>query len=262
MSAARILITRPQPAADHWQASLAERGWQAEIVSCMAIEPLTDNASVQAIKNHILAFDEFDKAVFVSRNAVAAALDWLDQYWPQLPVGIEYFAIGDSTAQALQQADINVHCLGGADSPMNSEALLASASLQAVSEQRILLCKGGGGRDLIERTLTERGARVSCCPLYRRAIPPQASEQLRWWMLDVSTGDTGVVVTAHSGESLQNLVSVAEQVGSLTKLQSLALVVPGERVATQAAELGFGKVITALNASDAAMQAALEPLMA
>ncbi|MDO3384407.1 uroporphyrinogen-III synthase [Gilvimarinus sp. SDUM040013] len=259
MTRMRILITRPQPAADQWQASLAARGWQADIVSCMAIEALTDRTAAQAIKNQVLAFDEFHKVIFVSRNAVAYTLNWLDEYWPQLPVGIEYFAIGESTAQALRDADITPQVLGGVGSPMNSETLLASAGLQRVEGERILLCKGEGGRDLIERTLSARGAKVNACPLYRRRIPDQAANQLRWWLLDCAPDDA--VITVHSGESLENLVAVANAVDALKKLQAQPLVVPGERVAAIAQKLCFDPVVTALNASDEAMQKALETLV-
>ncbi|MBU2884602.1 uroporphyrinogen-III synthase [Gilvimarinus agarilyticus] len=262
MTVSRILITRPEPAASAWQAQLAECGWAADIVSCMVIDPLREPAAEQAIKNHILAFDEYHKVIFVSRNAVAHALHWLDQYWPQLPVGIEYFAIGESTAEALREADIVPSALGGAESPMNSETLLTSSSLQNVADERILICKGEGGRDLLAQTLSARGAQVNQCALYRRVIPSQALEQLRWWLLNWPAGvSCDAVITAHSGESLQNLVTLARSAGGLATLLTAPVVVPGQRVAALARELGFERVSTALNAGDRAMQKALEPLL-
>lgn len=262
MSPRRILITRPQPAASQWQSRLAERGWPADIVSCMSIEPLSEPAAQQRIKTNILAFDEFHKVIFVSRNAVRHTFNWLDEYWPQLPVGIEYFAIGESTAAALREAGITPRALGDEHSPMDSETLLASPSLLRVSGERILLCKGEGGRDLLAQTLTARGARVISCPLYRRVIPQPAAGQLRRWLLHWQEGaDPAPVITVHSGESLTNLVAVARDIDGLTKLVTAPVVVPSERVADLAQSLGFRRVVTALNAGDRAMQTALEPLM-
>ena len=72
-------------------------------------------------------------------NAAQLTLEWLDRYWPMMPVGIEFFAVGQQTAEILAGADIT------ALSPMgrqNSEALLALPELQGLSDQRVIIFRG------------------------------------------------------------------------------------------------------------------------
>ncbi|MDO3383120.1 uroporphyrinogen-III synthase [Gilvimarinus algae] len=250
MSAARVLITRPEPMASRWQQWLAKGGIQAQVIPCMAIEPLTDEDSVQAIKNRVLAFDHYQKAIFISRNAASEALKWLEDYWPQWPVGVGIYAVGEATAGELTKAGLAVNALGSARGAMNSETLLAEPDLQSVAGERIVIFKGQGGRETLARTLTERGARVDHCELYRRAIPRGAEASLRRWLAS-SSGQA--LIIAHSGESLANLCLLARQGGCESALLRHPLLVPGERVAELAKVQGFERIAVALNAGDEAM---------
>lgn len=250
-----VLITRPLPAASRWQHSLTAAGWQSQIISCMDIVPVADVQGLQAIKNVILEFDRFDKVIFVSVNAVSQALAWLDQYWPQLPARQAYFAIGETTAEALREADIYPEALGQADGPMNSETLLGAPQLQAIGGENILVFKGVGGRRLIQDTLAARGAEVGECALYRRELPETAAADLALWLDSTPPGNR--VIACHSGESLVNLVDAAAATGRKPLLLEQSIVVPGERVGHLAYELGFTKVWPAINASDGAMLAGL-----
>ncbi|UTF58702.1 uroporphyrinogen-III synthase [Gilvimarinus sp. DA14] len=256
MSHWRLLITRPQPAAQQWQQWLAGQGYVADVISVMAIEPVSVEQQLQAIKSVILDFDQYQKALFVSRNAAYYASQWLDDYWPQWPVGVDCFAVGRATAEALAEADIPVRALGDDNSAMNSENLLAEPDLQDVAGEKIVIFRGCGGRELISRTLEERGAAVHHCELYHRVLVDVSEAPLQRWLEVAGPAD---LVTVHSGESLANLCELAERGGKGARLLDLTLLVPGERVAAQAREFGFTKVLQARNAGNKAM---LEQLQA
>jgi len=237
----RILVIRPSRQVDQFIALLEQAGAQICHTPVMTIEPLVDG---QEIKNLILEVDNFDKAICVSGNAAQLTLEWLDRYWPMMPVGIEFFAVGQQTAEILAGADIT------ALSPMgrqNSEALLALPELQVLSDQRVIIFRGCGGREILGDTLMERGARVDYCELYRRVINPEQAMLARQQLAQSDC------LVAHSGELLQAL---GEQVGEPGA--GTPVVVPSERVAEIARELGYQNIISAENALPESMFAAVE----
>lgn len=247
----RILVTRPAHQAVNWCAVLRDAGAAVDSIPMLAIEPIESGAPLRAIKRRILDFDQVEHAIFVSRNAVQFGCDWLDNYWPQLPLGPCYYAIGAATARALQERGIA--CTSGGDT-MDSEALLALPQLQEIADARVLIFRGAGGRTLIGDTLGSRGARVDYCELYRRVLPEGAIQQLA----DYRARPDAIAV--HSGETLANLAHCIEQSGRKTLLQ-VPLVCPSARVAAQARALGFAAPTEARNAGDSAMRAALERVL-
>lgn len=258
MTRARILVTRPEPVASEWANWLGANNLAATVVSVMAIAPLEAPAEVAATKKIVLDFDRYQKAIFVSRNAVHQAMRWLTDYWPQMPLGVAYFAVGEATASALGEYDITATALGDAGGAMNSEALLATEALQQVADEQIVIFRGSGGRELMRQTLTARGARVDHCELYRREIPAEAPAALTTVWQQQLDEQLPLVLTAHSGESVQHLATVAERAGLMDELKPVPLVVPNLRVAIAASELGFNRVHAARNASDEAMLTAIE----
>jgi uroporphyrinogen-III synthase len=237
----RILVIRPSRQADQFIALLEQAGAQICHTPVMTIEPLVDG---QEIKNLILEVDNFDKAICVSGNAAQLTLEWLDRYWPMMPVGIEFFAVGQQTAEILAGADITALTPMGRQ---NSEALLALPELQDLSDQRVIIFRGCGGREILGDTLMERGARVDCCELYRRVINPEQAMLARQQLAQRDC------LVAHSGELLQALGEQVGEPGAETPV-----VVPSERVAEIARELGYKNIISAENALPESMFAAVE----
>jgi len=257
-----VLVTRPEAQGREWATTLKALGAQPLTVPLMELRPLDSPAEKQAIKACILDFDLYQKAIFVSRNAVAYAMEWLEDYWPQLPMGIEYFGVGERTARALLEHQIPVTALQR-QGAMNSEALLETPALQAdaVRHQRIVIFRGQGGRGVMAEVLRARGARVDYCELYQRRCPPAAAEALA----NALPGDATrpLVVALHSGETLDNYVQTLARLTpnspAAKRLQQALLLVPGERVTKQAQNLGFDsdRVLSAENATDSGMLAAL-----
>jgi uroporphyrinogen-III synthase len=141
---------------------------------------------------------------------------------------------------------------------MDSEELLAQPALAAAERREIVIFKGVGGRELLARTLAERGARVTECALYRRCVPSFAPGAL----LDVLRAKAVNVLLLSSGEALATLLGLPGGDAAGTIAADLVLVTPGERVAAEARAAGFRWVEPAANATDAAMLATLERLAA
>ncbi|NHO67870.1 uroporphyrinogen-III synthase [Aestuariicella hydrocarbonica] len=270
LSGVRVLITRPQAQADQWQQLLQAAGAQTVRVPLLEIVPVeaSQKDACQAIKNIVMDVSRYQHGIFVSQNAARYGLDWLEQYWPQMPLGLQFYAVGSATANYLQRAGYQVTAAGGS---MNTEALLALPQLQDLSHQRVVIFRGQGGRPVLAEVLRERGAQVDYCELYQRHFPSAgvvaALDHCRW-------GTAGDVVSVHSGETLSNwraiIASRAHQTAadpgrpgdqtdscSQKPWKQLTLLVPGERVAAQAREWGFTNVVMAENASDACMLSTL-----
>lgn len=240
----RVLATRPEEQNEQWLERLNAHGFTTVAAPLLAIEPLRDDGAVQAIKNLVLDFDQFDKAIFVSQNAVREAFAWIHQYWPQLPVGIEYFAVGKKTADGVLKEGVDVIA---AHTAMNSDELLSLAQMQNVWGQKILIFRGQGGLPRLGEVLHERGAIVRYCELYQRQLPAGVVSHYQQ-LLPFSAKD---VVPLFSGETLQNFVAVLDANGVVER--TMPIVVPGKRVAQLAKDLGFEHVHLSINASSQEM---------
>jgi uroporphyrinogen-III synthase len=209
--------------------------------------PLAEPGAPQ--RQLLLDLDLYTHVIFVSTNAVRWGMAWIESYWPQLPAGLCWYAVGDATADALAGYGVRVQTPGGA---MNSEALLDLPALHEVDGQRVLIVKGEGGRAALADALGRRGARVDELACYRR-LPPQlapgelASQLLRW-RIDL--------VMLSSGEGLDNMLALLSP-AETSKFIDMPLLVPSARVAQQAQAAGFRRIIKADNASDSAMLHAL-----
>jgi len=236
----RVLLVRPERSPDEFADSLIRLGATVYRCPVMAIVPLNDGQPAEQIKSRVLDFDHYQIAIFISRNAARLGLEWLDSYWPMLPAGVRYYAVGKSTAEVLEAYGVSVEAPGGSS---DSEALLALPSLQSVSGERALLFAGRGGRGLLAEELARRGARVERCELYERQKTLGHAEEINRLL---SGGELQLLV-AHSGELLTHLLDVVAE-ENRRKLLALPLLVPGQRVAGLASHLGWQEVIVANSA--------------
>ncbi len=250
-----LLITRPTAQAESWAKQLEALGARVTLQPMMAIEPLQGAAEKQRIIDDILNFADYQKAIFISQNAVYHGVQWLDQYWPQLPIGVDFFAIGQATADALNQY-IDNGMIHMATQAMNSEALLANEHLQNIDGEKILIFRGKGGRTLLADVLQERGAQVDYCELYERVCPAKTTDAGQIVDPQFRQSEQQVIITVHSGETLDNLCSSVTQ-DELQWLCQQPILVPGQRVAELAKQVPFNTVITAKNATHESMIDAL-----
>jgi hypothetical protein len=150
-----VLVTRPEGQAQALLAAIAAQGMRALHLPMLRLEPL--EPLPPAVRQCIIDLDRYDHLVFISANAARIGLSLIDDYWPQYPAGQQCWAVGASTARALERAGLAV-CAPRED--MTSEGLLAMPGLGDLSGQRVLIVKGEGGRRTLEDQFAARGARV------------------------------------------------------------------------------------------------------
>ncbi|MGS2718604.1 uroporphyrinogen-III synthase [Eionea flava] len=252
LSPYHLLVVRPERQAQQWAEQLQGLGAWVSKQPMMHITPLTDDISQRAIINRILGFAEYQKAIFISQNAVVYGMEWLDQYWPQLPVEMNYFAIGQATATLLAESMQTGMLYESPLQAMNSEALLTHPKLQSVSGEKIIIFRGKGGRTHLADSLQTRGAQVDYCEVYQRQTPHSVSS------LEPSFRSTTrhAVMAVHSVETLHNVCTYIEN-SDLQWLKQQTLLVSGQRVAEAASEAGFRSLCIADNATHDSMIDAL-----
>ncbi len=194
-------------------------------------EPLPETPEQRTLLQEL---DNFSHVIAVSPFAARLLLDHIDTWWPQTPLGIQWYGVGSGTSSVFARNGLKAR---QPKQGWTSEALLELPSLQNLAGDKVLLARGEQGRELIRQTLEQRGAKVSVMPLYRRAQPYYPPKQV-----DEIFGDfRPEVVIALSGETLNNLNELAPDYHP--DLHRALVVVPAERVAQQAEKAGFRNLI-------------------
>lgn len=227
----RVLVARPQDQGATLTAQLQNKG--AEVIQLPAIE-IQPTPLNTPLKNCFLNLDQYHHIIAISTHAARFGLHWVDQYWPQLPISIKWYAVGEKTASILNDADIEViTAIQGND----SEALLDLPELAQPNHENVLILRGFDGRELLKQKLEQRGAKVDYAELYRRGLPSYSDSELDKALIKFSPD---ILVTL-SGETLHNLVKLSQN-RQLT-ITDKTVLVPSKRVADQARSLGFNNIL-------------------
>ena len=246
-----VVVTRPTRQAGGLCRRLREAGAVVLRFPAMEIVP-PDNAEVEQALLHA-RWSQSDLAIFVSANAVRGARQLLGRR--QLPAGGPRVAcVGPATAQALVRAGRKPDLVPTQN--YDSEGLLALPELREdMQGKRVLLVRGDGGRELLSRTLRDRGATVSRVSVYRRQRPvPSPAQLARVWERERGPD----VVTATSPQILENLLAMVPAGEARERLLASRLVVVSERMVDTVREAGFyHPPLVAENAGDTAVVACL-----
>jgi len=226
LSGVRVLVTRPRHQSDALVALIEARGGHVIRFPVIEILPAAD---ADAARTAMETLDGCFLAIFTSANAVEHGLALLDD----VPRGTRVAAVGARTAERLEQVGFEqVFCPPDGAS---SEALLVLDALapEVVRGKRILVVRGDGGRDLLARVLTERGAEVRHAEVYQRARPRIDSTPV------AREGRAGAidVIVATSVEGLENLFRLLGE-SEAGWLENAGYVVLSERIAAHARTLG------------------------
>lgn len=265
-----VVITRPRKQAEIWAEKLSRHGISSLCMPLLEITAFRDDnpdhqQQCRAIKNHILELDLYQKVIFVSQNAVEQALHWIDVYWPQIPVGVDFFAIGETTARFLVEQGLSVQNLATSNqSDMTSEALLMHPALQSVADEKILIVRGVGGRGYLADELRRRGAKVDYCEVYQRNIAADALPGMTSWINNQQAWNGQHYLLAfHSSETWNYFCDLAGKIQAanagdlMPKFRTLSVLVPSARVEEEVNKSGFHHTILAKNATDEAMTQAV-----
>jgi len=248
----RLLSVRPyssEGGAGSFSQLLSER--EANLLHCpvMTIEFPSASFEFEQIKTAIMNLSEYDKAIVVSATAAKQVVDWIDQYWPQLPLKPDFFAIGERTASVLRLFPMDVFF---PSNNMTSEGLLSLPELLNVDDQKLIIFRGKGGRETLANTLIERGADITYVNLYERSLCTDFQTEIN------EAIEVGLpLVVAHSGELLKGIVKICTP-QNRTALYSTPLLVPSQRVAAFGKAQGFQDILIADNASPGEMVSAIE----
>lgn len=223
----RILICRPEPEASRLAEQFGAAGAETRVLPLIERQPLPETPERRTV---ILGLDEFAHVIAVSPFAARLLLDDIDTWWPQIPMGLQWYGVGAGTAAVLASHGLATH---QPDAGWTSEALLALPTLARFEGERVLLAKGENGRELIRETLEARGARVTPLALYRRDRPRHAAGEIH---AALDTFAPEAIITL-SGETLNNLIALGAN--SSHNLYDRLLIVPADRVAKQARAAGF-----------------------
>lgn len=251
-----VLLTRPALQATTLTKRIEGLGGTVQSLPLLEIDPILDKPSIEHVKTKIMGLDQYDVALFISTNAASLGMEWISQYWPQLPVGLEAYAVGPSTGELLQLLPWQVHY---SSTGITSEHLLELPGLQDIAGKRVALFRGQGGRELLAQTLRERGARVDYIELYQRRVPIYDREETLAQMRS-NRINIAVLTSMQILESFLRLLSprvvssdLAQEMqdkANAVLLSSLCIVVPSRRLKDVAIAAGFSRVIEASGADD------------
>lgn len=192
---------------------------------------------------------DYGLVIFTSANAVRFGAALLDQ-----KRDLMLAAIGPATAAALNRAGYRVAVQP--EEGFDSQGLLNHPRLGAIAGCRILIVKGHDGRDLLERELERRGARVSVCEVYRRECSrPHAGEierlERRFAAQELH------IITATSLDIGANLLAVATP-ALRRAFDRVRWLVPGARIAEGLRARGVkAELLSARSAADQDLVAAI-----
>lgn len=228
LAGVNVLVTRPADQAGHLCALIENDGGKAIRYPVIEILPVSDQPSLNTI---IEQLDSYDLGIFISANAVNYALLAV-RAKREFPQNLCLATIGDATRKALEKENLKASIYP--TQKFDSEALLALPQMQQIEGKRIIIFRGKGGRELLKKSLQERGAHVDYAELYQRTMPDYHSNDLNLcW--DQNAVD---IVTVTSNQALDNLFTIAGKAGR-DKLVKTPLVVISQRMVQHATEKGI-----------------------
>ena len=235
-----VVLTRPQADSERLSETLQNEGFQTRVMPIITIEaiPTAEQAPTPSLSDDALC-------IFISANAVRFGLPQLGSALAR-DSDLTVIAVGNKTRDTLVAEGIQAQVPVRAD----SEGLLAMPALSAPDSRDVVIVKGEGGRELLASELTGRGARVTEWSCYRRCWPEVDVSGL----MEISAG---LIFQASSGEMVSRLSELLAGGGQADLFQS-SIIVPSDRVARLATEIGWGQVIRAEDASDDAFIRALK----
>jgi len=230
-----ILVTRPEGLADALCEEIIRLGGKTTHFPVIQIDEPDDTESRQHIVDTI---GNYDIAIFISPTAVTKTSEQI----PLSMLNLSVAGIGDATCSVLEKNNVSVGIIPQGN---DSESLLQHPDLQSskIRNKKIVIFKGEGGRNLLSDTLKSRGAEVFNAIMYRRIMPTNHVPLPR------AVLETIDYILVSSGEGLTNLTNMVEDKNALLRHHVL---VPGERCALLATQLGFQSIIKTANATNSA----------
>lgn len=241
-----VLITRTRPAAEKLAAKVADAGYEPWECAPFQLEPPANPAAVaDDLKTALPA----DRVILTSHEAVrqAVALAGVEALNRALLI-----VPGQGTARVA--AKLGLKNVFFPERHGTSEAMLAMPELRDVDGLDILILAAAGGRGLMGSVLDRRGALVERIHVYER-VPCDLPEATAERILAASS-------VATLGASMEAITGLLDRLpaDAARRVRQSPLIVPSQRVAQKALEIGCTHAIVAVGASDEHMLAELNRL--
>lgn len=226
-----IVVVRPEPSLPSSVAFFSQQGIACQGIAVQDIQTIEPPAG----------FDTPSAAptviVVTSQYAAPQAIEYITRYeWSANDIRL--IAVGDKTKAAL--GTFAQSCL--VPQRQTSEGVIAQYGSHIGSADRVYIFKGEGGRHTLEQTFSDSGAEVTSLSVYKRISTP-LSEDDRTALLKADC-----IVTTNA-ESIPLLLDSTPAYELIHK----SWVVPSDRVASTATQMGIKSVYISAGASDAAL---------
>ena len=215
----RIVTTRTREQSAAFREALEELG--AEAIEIPAIE-IRDPQSWQPLDDAIARLEEFDYLLFTSSNGAKKFLGRLQPCGRDLRNlhGLRIGAIGPGTAAVLTATGIRADFL---PQQYQAEGLLESLKEEDVRGKNFLIPRAKVARDILPRTLEERGARVEVVEAYETIQPQFAPGELERLLTPAPDA-----ITFTSSSTVTNFLKLieSEQLGKILEGVAIASIGP------------------------------------
>ena len=247
-----IAITRPAGQATKLSKLITENGGTPILFPLIEITALDDYG---VFEQKLSELTQYDWAIFISSNAVQHGMPRLLKHFGHIPTNLKFAAIGPVTASELATFGVQ-HVLIPQDR-FDSESLLGLSEMQSVKNQRIMIFRGVGGREILAETLKTRGAQVDFAECYQRTNPQMDTNLLAtlWQNKQLHA----VVVT--SSEAMRHLLDLSISGNKAADwIKHVVLCVNHARIAEAPLALGLKVAIADAPGDEAMLQCAMSAL--
>lgn len=245
----RVLITRTRRQAGNLARLLTDEGAIPVELPSIEIEPIEDREAVDAAIETLRA-GGYAWAVFTSANAVELFFEQLAERRLDARAfsGARIAAIGPATAQSLVARGLSADAV---PDEYVAEAVVEALRGQIAPGDRVLLPRAESARAELVRGLEAMGATVDEVPIYRAAVPSEASPEV---LAELREGRIDVV-TFTSSSTVRNLLAM---LGNASALERPLIACIGPITAQTARELGLRVDVTASEYTVEGLVAALK----
>lgn len=220
-----MVVTRPAGQGRELAKLITQAGGRAIRFPTIEIVPLALRAQAHGQLQHLYASDWL---IFISTHAAHYGMRCIRSADIAVDT-IKVASIGTATSRALRHLgiDVDLEC----PAPAGSESLLTTTEMRKVTGLSIVIFRGTGGRELLGKTLRERGAKVEYIECYERRCPGAS-------LSDVPGPEQQAVFVTTSVNGLENLLQMVALQGC-DYILDFNLVVFGERQLREARALGW-----------------------
>ncbi len=202
----RILITRTRSQSSYLTELMTEEGAEIIEIPTIEIHPLPVEKKAGEWLRRV---SDYDWIIFVSANAVEIFMERLKQFHKShLDIGAKIACVGESTAKTLLGYGLKADLV---PQDYKQEGLVEAFGKQAVKGQSFLFPCAKEGRDVLEKFLRRKGAKVDLWTIYENKTPAGTREKLLSLFKDRGGVDILTFASSSSVDNFYKLFNAAQR---------------------------------------------------